>query len=265
MGGNILQKRRLGKSQIEVSTIGLGTVKFGRNQQVKYPYPFSLPSDHEIEQLLDFASILGINLLDTAPAYGTSEERLGKILLGKRQDWIISTKVGEEFVEGQSYYDFSPATIRESIERSLIRLKTDYIDIALVHSNGDDQRIIEEEHIFSLLAALKKEGKIRAYGMSTKTITGGLLAVDMADVVMLTYNPAHTEERPVIQYAHQHQKGIFIKKALASGHLPWKNSQDPIADAIHFSLKEPGVSSIIIGTINPAHLQQSVECAEKIN
>jgi len=263
MGGLTLQKRRLGKSCIEVSTIGLGTVKFGRNQNVKYPYPFSLPSDYEIENLLDYAKALGINLLDTAPAYGTSEERLGKLLHGKRQEWIISTKVGEAFFEGKSYFDFSANTIRESIERSLLHLKTDYIDIALVHSNGDDQRIIEEEHIFSLLAALKKEGKIRAYGMSTKTVAGGLLAVDMADVVMVAYNPSYTEEREVINYAYQHQKGIFIKKAFASGHLPWQSS-DPIAESIRFILQEPGISSVIVGTLNPSHLQHNVKCVDNL-
>lgn len=253
-----MQKRRLGKTNIEVSLLGLGTVKFGREQGVKYPHTFSIPHDHEIEYLLDKAKSLGINLLDTAPAYGNSEERLGKLLHGKRHEWIISTKAGEEFINGQSHFDFSPLAIRQSIERSLERLKTDYLDIVLIHSNGEDERIIQEEHLFSLLASLKKEGKIRAYGMSTKTIAGGLLAADQADVIMVSYNPTHTEEREVLRHAHQQQKGILIKKALASGHVT------SASQALEFVLQEPGISSIIVGTLNALHLESNVENVNKI-
>ena len=101
-----LQKRTLGESGIIVSCLGLGTVKFGRNQEVKYPEKFALPSDEIISKLLDQAQSLGINFLDTAPAYGSSEQRLGR-LLSRRQDWVICTKVGEEFVTGKSFFDFS--------------------------------------------------------------------------------------------------------------------------------------------------------------
>jgi len=253
-----LQKRRLGKSDIEVSVIGLGTVKFGRNQGVKYPHAFQLPTDYEIENLLDCAASLGVNLLDTAPAYGTSEERLGNILGNKRQDWIITTKVGEEFIDGASHFDFSENAVKHSIERSLQRLKTDYLDIVLVHSNGDDKKIIEEG-IFSLLETYKQQGKIRAYGMSTKTIEGGLLTIDCADIAMVTYHPAYTEERAIIQYAQQKQKGIFIKKALASGHLQSLASENPVADSLRFIFAEKGVTSVIIGTINAEHLRENVK------
>ena len=97
--------RTLGSTDMEVSPLGLGTVKFGRNQGVKYPHAFALPSDGEIRNLLDLAWDLGINLLDTAPAYGSSEERLGQ-LLDHSQDWIIVTKVGENFSEGCSLFRF---------------------------------------------------------------------------------------------------------------------------------------------------------------
>lgn len=248
-----MQKRQIGKTGVEVSVIGLGTVKFGRNQGVKYPQAFSLPSDKDIESLLHTAEELGINLLDTAPAYGTSEERLGNLLRGSRQKWVISTKVGEEFVDGESQFDFSASFLRQSIERSLLRLHTDYLDIVLVHSDGNDEGIIEDEHVFSLLAALKKEGKIRAYGLSSKTIAGARLTIDLADVVMLTYNPTYTDEREVIEYAHQQHKGVFIKKAFASGHL-----QMPVSEVMKFVFSEAGVTSVIVGTLNEDHLRENV-------
>jgi aryl-alcohol dehydrogenase-like predicted oxidoreductase len=156
-----MQINRLGKTDIDVSLVGLGTVKLGRQQGVKYPHAFTLPSDAEILHLLDCAAELGINLLDTAPAYGTSEERLGALLHGQRHRWILSTKAGEEFDGTNSHYDFSSQAITASVERSLQRLRTDYLDIVLIHSNGEDVRIIEEDHVFSTLAALKKAGKIR--------------------------------------------------------------------------------------------------------
>lgn len=252
MGGCVLQKHRLGASDIEVSMLGLGTVKFGRNQGVKYPTSFALPTDKEIENLLAVATGLGINLLDTAPAYGTSEERLGKLLHGARKDWIISTKVGEEFVDGISSYDFSAVKIQQSVERSLQRLRTDYLDVVLVHSNGDDVKIIEEENAFATLLELKKVGKIRAFGMSTKTVQGGLLTIEHADVAMVTYHPGYLDEQEIITYAHQKQKGIFIKKALVSGH-----AATSVTETMKFIFAKPGVTSVIVGTINPSHLRQN--------
>lgn len=255
-------KKIIGSTDITVSSLGLGTVKFGRNQQVHYPQGFELPSDKVILDLLACAQDLGINLLDTAPAYGISEERLGNLLKGQREQWILATKTGEEFINGASCFDFSPQATRKSIERSLKRLGTDYLDIVLVHSNGEDKKIIEESAIFETLAALKKSGHIRAYGMSTKTVEGGKLAVDLSDIVMVMHNPVYTDEQSVIAYAHQHKKGVFIKKALASGHLDKISGIDPVQAAMQFIFQEPGVSSIIVGTLSPAHLTYNVRCAK---
>lgn len=251
-------KTSLGSTGILTSIAGLGTVKFGRNQNIRYPHSFELPSDDQIIDLLAFAKESGINLLDTAPSYGTSEERLGS-LLKNRHEWVICTKVGEEFVDGHSFYDFSPDSARNSVDRSLKRLRTDYLDIVLVHSNGDDVKIINETGIFSTLAELKKSGLIRAYGMSTKTVEGGLLAVDLADVVMVTLNPIQTDDQAVIAHAHEKGKGVFIKKALASGHLDKIAASDPVQCAMDFVFKCEGVSSVILGTLNKGHLRHNIQ------
>ena len=258
------KKKMLGNTGISVSQIGLGTVKFGRNQKINYPEAFSLPSDKEILALLHCAQELGINILDTAPAYGTSEERLGKLLNDQRHNWILCTKVGEEFINGESFFDFSAAGLRKSIERSLKRLKTDYLDIVLVHSNGEDKKIIEQDAVFLTLADLKKLGLIRAFGMSTKTIDGGLLAVDQSDVVMTVFlTPTYTVEQSVIAYAKKKNKGILIKKGLASGHLQKISDHDPVQTAMLFIFREPGVSSLILGTLNQTHLKYNVQCANQ--
>lgn len=247
-----MQRRRFGSTDIFISPLGLGTVKLGRNQGVKYPQAFAIPDDAAAASLIALATELGINLIDTAPAYGNSEERLGHLLAGKRQEWVICTKVGEEFVEGQSHFDFSARHTRFSIERSLQRLHTDYLDIVLVHSDGDDERIIEHEDTLATLEQCKREGLIRAYGVSTKTVRGGLLAAQRSDAVMLTYHAEYTDEAEVLDYCAKHQKGALIKKAFASGHLA-----DPDR-ALHFAVNHPGTGSVIAGTINPEHLRQNV-------
>ena len=87
--------RTLGDTGLRLSPLGLGTVKIGRNQGVKYPNGFDLPDDDAVRNLLALAHDLGINLLDTAPAYGTSEHRLGPLLKGQRDNWIICSTQAE--------------------------------------------------------------------------------------------------------------------------------------------------------------------------
>lgn len=252
----------LGSTDLQVSRLGLGTVKFGRNQGVNYPKSFTLPSDHAISELLNCAQELGINLLDTAPAYGVSEERLGKLLKHQRDKWILSTKVGEEFSAGQSHFDFSPDAIRRSVERSLKRLNTDILDIVLVHSNGEDEKIILEDEVFVTLGEMKQAGVIKSFGMSTKTVKGGFLTVDHSDIVMVTFNLNHSEEQPVIAYAYKQNKGVLIKKGLISGHLDKIAEADPVQASMRFIFQEPGVHSLIVGTLNKEHLKKNVDCLD---
>ena len=121
-------KRALGSTGLDVSVLGLGTVKIGRNQQVKYPSEFELPDDKSVVELFELAQSLGINFIDTAPAYGSSEQRLGK-LLPDRHDWVIMTKVGEIFEGTESRFDFSFDYTIKSVEKSLKTLKRDVLDV----------------------------------------------------------------------------------------------------------------------------------------
>lgn len=254
--------RPLGDTGLMVSALGLGTVKIGRNQGVKYPAGFELPDDDAVRDLLALARDLGINLIDTAPAYGTSESRLGALLPG-RHDWVIVSKVGEEFEHGVSHFDFSARHVRHSVERSLQRLRTDYIDVMLVHSDGNDEAILDNGETFETLHALRQEGKIRAFGLSGKTVAGGLRALELGDVAMVTLNLEYDAELPVIEYAHAHRKSILIKKAFASGHACVRHP-DPVRASLDRTLGTPGVSSVVLGTINPAHLRQNVATARDL-
>lgn len=256
--------RPLGDTGLRVSPLGLGTVKLGRDQGVKYPSGFTIPDDAEARQLLALARDLGINLIDTAPAYGRSEERLGPLLRGQRQDWVIVSKVGEEFEAGQSHFDFSPAHTRRSVERSLQRLETDVIDLVLVHSDGNDVAVLRDSGVYETLAELKQAGKIRAFGLSGKTVDGGLLALERGDCAMVTYNLNERGERPVLDYAASHAKGLLVKKGLASGHVCLAPGVDPVRASFELIFGHPGVTSAIIGTINPLHLSHNVATAAAV-
>jgi len=196
-----MELRELGSTGIKISVLGLGTVKLGRDQEVKYPHGFKIPNDQAVRELLALSQELGISFIDTAPAYGNSEERLGQ-LMANPNDWVIMTKVGEIFEHGQSTFDYSATHTRMSVERSLRRLKRDYIDMVLVHSDGNDMHIIENEGALPELHKLKDEGLVRAYGMSTKTREGGQWVVENTDVVMATLNLGDDHDLPVIARAH---------------------------------------------------------------
>ena len=256
-----MEKILLGQTGLEVSRLGLGAVKFGRNEGVKYPQYFDLPPDYTLTHLLATAKELGGNLIDTAPAYGTSEERLGNLLKGHRDQWVIISKAGEEFDRGQSTNNLSPDHIVESVERSLKRLQTDYLDVLLIHSDGNDMKILSDEKLINRLYTLRQNGMVRAIGASTKTAQGGLMALELMDVVMAEYNPLYDDERVVLDRAVEMGKAVILKKILASGHLDKFKSQDPIQTAMDFAFSHPGASAAIVGTINPERLRQNVAAA----
>jgi aryl-alcohol dehydrogenase-like predicted oxidoreductase len=257
-----MPQRMLGSTGIAVSVLGLGTVKIGRTRGLKYPGdpPTRLPNDDEVEALFRTACELGINLIDTAPAYGESEARIGSIMrrlgwLGGRARWVVVTKAGEMFDDatGESRFDFSPAGVRTSVERSLSRLGVAELDAVLLHSDGRDAWIAERSGALETLEDMKRAGLIRAVGMSTKTPAGGLLAAELSDVVMLTLNPANQDDLPAVARARSLGRGVLIKKALASGH-----AASPAA-ALQTAAATPGVSSVVVGTGSPARLRENAQ------
>lgn len=252
--GLIVRKKQLGDSGLWLPVLGLGTVKIGRNEKVKYPNAFDLPNDQTVIDLLHAAKELGITLIDTAPAYGNSEERLGRLLPRSRDQWCLMTKVGEEFTGGESRFDFSPEFIEFSVKRSLKRLRTDYLDLVLLHSDGNDIDIIRRCGALEVLESLKSQGYLRFSGMSTKTVEGGLLALEKSDVVMVAYHLEDRTQLPVIQRAEELQKGILIKKAFSSGHLVGSGA---IRQVLQEVLAYPAVTSVVTGTLNIEHLKEN--------
>lgn len=243
--------RPLGRTGLSVSALGLGTVKFGRRTGVKYPRPFALPTDAEVATLLATAQTHGVTLLDTAPAYGASEERLGEAIAGARADWVLSTKVGEEFDGRRSRHDFSATHTLRSIERSLRRLRTDRVDIALVHADGRGVPAIRAAGAFAALRRLQREGVVKAVGYSGKGLADNTAALPCADILMCTVNAEQREEVPLAAKAAAHGVGVLVKKPLASGRHPH--------GCIDRTALLPGVGAVVVGTLNPEHLSEHAQ------
>lgn len=206
-----------------------------------------MPSDQHAADLLACAQDLGINLIDTAPAYGLAEERLGGLLTGQRHQWVLGSKVGEQF-DGQSHFDFTHAGAVASLQQSLTRLRTDYLDYWLLHSDGNDLAVLESGACHAVMEA-KVRGDVRATGISSKTVEGAIAALDLGlDIVMLTLNPEQLEESTAALHACTLGRGVLVKKAMGSGYLPAATALPTVAEIA-------GVTAIISGTLNPHHLR----------
>lgn len=139
-------------------------------------------SDDEAVAMLRAAYDLGITLYDAADTYGNgrSEEQLAKAFAGRRERVVYATKFGYDFSNdsqqrrGQSelLQDFSPAFVRAALEASLRRLQTDYVDIYQMHNARMAQ--IDDDALWELLEAFKREGKIRTYGVALGPAIGWL-------------------------------------------------------------------------------------------
>lgn len=232
---------------VAVSVLGLGTVKFGRNSGVKYPRPFALPSDGQIADLLATAKRLGIDLLDTAPAYGRSEQRLGEAIAGERERWVLATKVGEEFAAGVSRHDFSADHVLRSVERSLRRLRTDTLDVVLVHSDGRAVAAIEAAGAFAALRRLQRQGVVRCVGFSGKRVDDGRAALGLADALMCAVHAGDTSQTPLVAEAAVAGVGVLVKKPMASGLRADPAGLGAIA-------RQPAVAAVVTGTLRRDHL-----------
>jgi len=253
-----MQYRPLGNTGFSIGALGFGAFKIGRNQQIKYSQPYDLPNDASTERLLNSILDLGINHIDTAPAYGISEERIGQFIAHRRSEYLLSTKIGETFENGSSTYDFSRDSLEASIERSLRRLKTDVLDVVLIHSNRDEEEILTQTDTIEVLQEAKQAGKVRWIGLSGKTVAEAESALDWADVLMLEYHLEDRSHETLIQQARQQGIGVIVKKGLASGQLPPE-------EAIAFVLSNSGVSNLVVGGLNLDHIQTNWQTAASVS
>lgn len=250
-----MDRRPLGLTGIETSVLGYGAFKIGRNQGIKYEHGYDLPSEDEAGRLLHAVLDLGIDLIDVAPAYGSAEERVGRHLEHRRDAFTLCTKVGETFEDGVSTYDFTPGAVRRSVRESLRRLRTDVIDVLLVHSDRADAERATDDDLVATLEDLRDAGLVRAIGFSGRTVASARLAMRWAQVLMIEYHPLDASHADVMSEARDAGLGVLVKKGLASGRVP-------AGEAIPFVLGHAATSSLVVGGLSLEHLQENVRLAD---
>ena len=152
----VLPRRRLGRTNLEVTVLGMGGAGIGRGEV----------TDAEAIAAVHRAIELGINYLDTSPLYGESERRVGLALKGgKREQIYLATKTG---THPKWLGDYSAEGTRRSVENSLELLGTSYLDLCLVHDPGSMEPVIAEGAAFDELQKMRSEGLIRYIGLGVR-------------------------------------------------------------------------------------------------
>jgi aryl-alcohol dehydrogenase-like predicted oxidoreductase len=219
-----MKYRRLGRTNLRVSVIGLGTWQFGGEWGKAF-------SQDEADRIIDRAAELGINLIDTAECYGdhTSEALIGNAIArrGDRDKWVIATKFGHHFVgynQRETVYD--PADVLRQLEGSLRALRTDYVDVYQFHSGNDEQ--FKTPGLGEMLNEQKAAGKVRRLGVSISSARENLNQVETcdrigADVIQVLYNRLERgPEARVLPACGRMDLGVLARVPLASGFLTGK-------------------------------------------
>ena len=262
--------RRYGATDLVINPLGLGAAQIGD----------ATLDDSHVGRLLNTAVDAGINLFDTAPSYGISEERIGRHLATRRRELILSTKLGYG-VSGIP--DWTGPCITAGVEQALRLLRTDHLDIAHFHSCP--RAVLEQSDVIDALEAAKRAGKVRAIAYSGENedlawavacgrFDGFMASLSLCDQRIVTSTlPAMAG------------KGFIAKRAVANH--PWRFAQRPVGDycepywerwqalgldnrglewgeiSLRFALSVPDVSAAIVGTAKADHLLHSLEWASK--
>ncbi|HZO87427.1 MAG TPA: aldo/keto reductase [Chthonomonadaceae bacterium] len=279
-----LEQRLLGRrTGLNVTVLGYGAMEI-RGPRIWGGRPVT---DQQAETILNAVLDAGINFIDTANDYGRSEEFIGKYLSKRRGEFYIATKCGCRVTYKDEHTDETPHVwTRENLFRglheSLERLKTDYIDIMQLHNPSVEQ--VEQGDLVAALQEMQQQGKVRFIGCSstlphiTTYIQWGVF-----DVFQIPYSALERQHENVITQAAQAGAGIIDRGGVARGEPGvglgsqdrWKKYEQANLDELRapgesrtafllrFLISHPGISTTIVGTLHPEHLQENVAAAEK--
>jgi aryl-alcohol dehydrogenase-like predicted oxidoreductase len=245
-------------------------------------------TEAQAETILNAVLDAGINYIDTSIDYGLSEERIGRYLSGRRSEYYLASKCGCQVgappaPRGQrNPHVFTRDNIIAGVEQSLTRMKTDYLDLVQFHASPSKQTL-EEHGALEAVQELKQAGKVRFIGMSS-TLPHLLDHVEMGvfDVFQIPYSAVEREHESVISAASEAGSGIVIRGGAAKG-APSEDKQagtqwarwqqveldDLLEDMssmefiLRFTFSHPDMDTNIVGTINPAHLQDNLNALLK--
>lgn len=217
-----MKYREFGKTGWKVSEVGFGAWAIGGNE---HGNSYGQTDDKVSMEAINRALDLGCNFIDTADVYGWghSEDLIGRAIKNKRDRLIIATKVGADFYQGPGFQTFTQDYIRFALEKSLARLRTDYIDVYQLHN--PPLKLLTSERTYDILKEFKKEGKIRAWGVSIFDPVEGLsaLKVGQPDSLQVTYNIFTTRAaEELLPMAQKVGCAIIAREPLANGFITGK-------------------------------------------
>jgi aryl-alcohol dehydrogenase-like predicted oxidoreductase len=241
----------------------------------------------------------GINLIDTSPDYGRSEELIGEHLSKRRDEFTLTSKCGcavstDGTPTGFGQHTFTRENVRAGVEQSLRRMRTDHLDAVQFHASPEWSTLVDNESVAEL-EALRDEGKIRFIGMSgTLPNIEGHISAGVFDVFQIPYSAIERDHEETISAAAATGAGIIIRGGVARGipaarpesleRLPERfrevfterrdrfdraNLDDLLGDMsrmefmLRFTISHPDMHTTIVGTANPRHLQANLEAAAK--
>jgi len=233
----VLQYRTLGKTGLKVTVVSMGVMNCSDSAVLLRAYD------------------LGINFYDTADCYmgGLNEEMVGKVFEGKRQKVFIQTKV----------HDQDEKKMRASVERSLRRLRTDYIDVLVWHGHSSPEKVSDPK-LFEFMSKMKKEGKVRFTGFSSHSNMALLLreAVrsNLHDVALVSYNFTHSKDlKEAVALAAKSGIGIVAMKTQAGAYKKEKTGgPSPHQAALKYILMDQNISCAVPGVMT---IEEIEECA----
>ncbi|MBM3231063.1 aldo/keto reductase [Candidatus Peregrinibacteria bacterium] len=282
----MIPRRTLGKTTLEVSALGLGTTEIGFVYGIG---PRTLPEDKEAIALLQRAVECGITFIDTANYYGVAEERIASSNIAKKKGVVIATKCGHVLDTSERITDDEIVKqLRTEVEHSLKTLRMETIDLVQIHGGTAEQ--IRSGVLTHVMMELRKEGKLRFIGISTRGLEAPLAAI--ADGNFDTLQLAHSilDQRMVqnvFAAATEKNIGIINRSVLLKGALtparthlapsltPLKRAADAaqkIADevgctlpelAVRFAIADNRIASALIGSSKMEHIESAVRAAEQ--
>jgi len=277
--------RRLGRTNLQVSEIGLGTVELGLDYGVPVAGEHLRPPEEHAARLLNRALDLGVNFIDTACAYGVSEEVIGRALKGRRNEYILATKLAPIREEGQPDQELREQ-VKASIAESLRMLQTDVIDLLQLHYAPVD--VVRSGRVLAAAREAQRAGYVRFIGASTygEEVPLAVLEDGGYDTLQVAYNLAdRTLEEQVLPRAQRQGVGVIVRSVLLRGVLSHRYRFLPaaledlkaaierlaeLADAEASSLPEmayrfvlghPAVATALVGTARDEELEAALAFA----